>query len=158
MHRYRISGVPICDDSGKLVGILTNRDMRFMSDYNVEIAGVMTKDHLVTSHIGTTLDEAKQILMRHKIEKLPLVDENGYLKGLITIKDIEKSVQYPNSARDSRGRLLCGAALGATSDVLDRAAALAEAGVDVLTLDSAHGHSHNILKLSLIHISEPTRP
>jgi len=106
MHRYRISGVPICDDSGKLVGILTNRDMRFMSDYNVEIAGVMTKDHLVTSHIGTTLDEAKQILMRHKIEKLPLVDENGYLKGLITIKDIEKSVQYPNSARDSRGRLL----------------------------------------------------
>ena len=101
MHRYRISGVPICDDSGKLVGILTNRDMRFMSDYNVEIAGVMTKDHLVTSHIGTTLDEAKQILMRHKIEKLPLVDENGYLKGLITIKDIEKSVQYPNSARDS---------------------------------------------------------
>ena len=146
MHRYRISGVPICDDSGKLVGILTNRDMRFMSDYNVEIAGVMTKDHLVTSHIGTTLDEAKQILMRHKIEKLPLVDENGYLKGLITIKDIEKSVQYPNSARDSRGRLLCGAALGATSDVLDRAAALAEAGVDVLTLDSAHGHSHNILK------------
>lgn len=146
MHRYRISGVPICDDSGKLVGILTNRDMRFMSDYNVEIAGVMTKDHLVTSHIGTTLDEAKQILMRHKIEKLPLVDENGYLKGLITIKDIEKSVQYPNSARDSRGRLLCGAALGATSDVLDRAAALAEAGVDVLTLDSAHGHSHKILK------------
>lgn len=145
MHRYKISGVPICDDGGRLIGILTNRDMRFMTDYSVKIADVMTKDHLVTSHIGTTLEEAKQILMKHKIEKLPLVDDNGFLKGLITIKDIEKSVQYPNSARDAQGRLLCGAALGATSDVLDRAAALAEAGVDVFTLDSAHGHSRNIL-------------
>lgn len=145
MHRYKISGVPICDDNGKLIGILTNRDMRFMTDYNVKIADVMTRDNLVTSHIGTTLDEAKQILMRHKIEKLPLVDEDGYLKGLITIKDIEKTVQYPNSARDSRGRLMCGAALGATSDILDRAAALVEAGVDLLALDSAHGHSKNIL-------------
>lgn len=145
MHRYKISGVPICDDNGKLIGILTNRDMRFMTDYNVKIADVMTRDNLVTSHIGTTLDEAKQILMRHKIEKLPLVDEDGYLKGLITIKDIEKTVQYPNSARDSRGRLMCGAALGATSDILDRAAALVEAGADLLALDSAHGHSKNIL-------------
>lgn len=145
MHRYKISGVPICDDNGKLIGILTNRDMRFMTDYNVKIADVMTRDNLVTSHIGTTLDEAKQILMRHKIEKLPLVDEDGYLKGLITIKDIEKTVQYPNSARDSRGRLMCGAALGATSDILDRAAALVEAGVDLFALDSAHGHSKNIL-------------
>lgn len=146
MHRYKISGVPICDENGKLVGILTNRDMRFMTDYNVQIGEVMTKDHLVTSHIGTTLEDAKKILMQHKIEKLPLVDDNGYLKGLITIKDIEKTVQYPNSARDAQGRLLCGAAIGATADVLDRAAALVEAGVDLLALDSAHGHSHNILK------------
>ncbi len=146
MHRYKISGVPVCDENGRLVGILTNRDMRFMTDYSVKIGDVMTKDNLVTSHIGTTLDEAKAILMRHKIEKLPLVDDGGYLKGLITIKDIEKTVQYPNSARDSQGRLLCGAAIGATADVLERAAALYEAGVDVLTLDSAHGHSKNILK------------
>ena len=146
MHRYKISGVPICDGDGRLVGILTNRDMRFMTDYSVRIGDVMTHENLVTSHIGTTLDEAKAILMRHKIEKLPLVDDNGYLKGLITIKDIEKTVQYPNSARDSQGRLLCGAAIGATGDVLERAAALYEAGVDVLTLDSAHGHSKNILK------------
>lgn len=146
MHRYKISGVPICDENGKLVGILTNRDMRFMTDYHVRIGEVMTKDNLVTSHIGTTLEDAKKILMQHKIEKLPLVDDNGYLKGLITIKDIEKTVQYPNSARDAQGRLLCGAAIGATADVLERAAALVEAGVDLLALDSAHGHSHNILK------------
>ena len=146
MHRYKISGVPICDGDGRLVGILTNRDMRFMTDYSVRIGDVMTHENLVTSHIGTTLDEAKAILMRHKIEKLPLVDDNGFLKGLITIKDIEKTVQYPNSARDSQGRLLCGAAIGVTGDVLERAAALYEAGVDVLTLDSAHGHSKNILK------------
>ncbi len=146
MHRYKISGVPICDGDGRLVGILTNRDMRFMTDYSVRIGDVMTHENLVTSHIGTTLDEAKAILMRHKIEKLPLVDDNGFLKGLITIKDIEKTVQYPNSARDSQGRLLCGAAIGATGDVLERAAALYEAGVDVLSLDSAHGHSKNILK------------
>ena len=146
MHRYKISGVPICDENGRLVGILTNRDMRFMTDYNVRIGEVMTKDNLVTSHIGTTLEDAKKILMQHKIEKLPLVDDGGYLKGLITIKDIEKTVQYPNSARDAQGRLLCGAAIGATADVLERAAALVEAGVDLLALDSAHGHSRNILK------------
>ncbi|MEG1551850.1 MAG: IMP dehydrogenase, partial [Oscillospiraceae bacterium] len=145
MHRYKISGVPICDNSGKLIGILTNRDMRFMTDYSVKIADVMTKENLVTSHIGTTLEEAKQVLMKHKIEKLPLVDDEGYLKGLITIKDIEKTVQYPSSARDIRGRLLCGAALGVTDDVLQRAAALYEAGVDLFVLDSAHGHSRNIL-------------
>ncbi len=146
MHRYKISGVPICDENGRLVGILTNRDMRFMTDYHVQIGDVMTRENLVTSHIGTTLEEAKTILMQHKIEKLPLVDDGGYLKGLITIKDIEKSVQYPNSARDAQGRLLCGAAIGATADVLERAAALVEAGVDILTLDSAHGHSRNILR------------
>ena len=145
MNRYRISGVPICDDKGKLVGILTNRDLRFMTDFDIRIADVMTKDNLVVSHMGTTLDEAQKILMKHKIEKLPLIDEEGHLCGLITIKDIEKSVQYPNSARDEKGRLLCAAALGATVDVLDRAAALVESEVDAFVLDSAHGHSKNIL-------------
>lgn len=145
MHSYRISGVPICE-GGKLVGILTNRDLRFLSDYNIKISEVMTKENLVTAPFGTTLDEAKLILMKHKIEKLPLIDDNGFLKGLVTIKDIEKAVQYPNSARDTEGRLLCAAALGATADVLDRAAPLVEAGVDAFVLDSAHGHSQNILK------------
>ncbi len=145
MHNYRISGVPICEN-GKLVGILTNRDLRFLSDYNIRISEVMTKDNLVTGKENTTLEEAKIILMKHKIEKLPLVDDNGFLKGLITIKDIEKAVQYPSSARDSRGRLLCAAALGATADVLDRATPLVVAGVDAFVLDSAHGHSKNILK------------
>ncbi len=146
MHNYRISGVPICDENGKLVGILTNRDLRFLSDYNIKISEVMTKDNLVTGSEGTTLEEAKVILMKHKIEKLPLIDATGKLTGLITIKDIEKAVQYPNSARDTQGRLLCAAALGATADVLDRATPLAAAGVDAFVLDSAHGHSRNILK------------
>ncbi|MBR0350097.1 MAG: IMP dehydrogenase [Clostridia bacterium] len=145
-RKYKISGVPICDEQGKLVGILTNRDMRFMTDFNIKISEVMTKDNLVTAPVGTNLEQAKSILMKHRIEKLPLVDDEGFLKGLITIKDIEKSVQYPNSARDSRGRLLCAAALGATADVLERAACLVEAGVDMFVLDSAHGHSKNILK------------
>ncbi len=145
MHHYKISGVPICDENGRLVGILTNRDLLFLEDYSIKISEVVTKDNLVTSHVGTTLDDARKILMKHKIEKLPLVDDNGCLKGLITIKDIEKTVKYPNSTRDERGRLLCAAAIGATSDVLDRASALVEAGVDMLVLDSAHGHSRNIL-------------
>ncbi len=144
MKQYRISGVPICRD-GKLVGILTNRDLRFMTDFNIKISEVMTKDNLVTSHVGTTLQEAKEILMKHKIEKLPLIDDEGYLRGLITIKDIEKSVQYPNSARDALGRLLCAAAIGATGDVMERASALAGAEIDAFVLDSAHGHSKNIL-------------
>ncbi len=144
--KYKISGVPICDETGKLIGILTNRDMRFMTDFNIPIREVMTKDNLVTAPVGTDLEQAKKILMKHRIEKLPLVDGEGYLKGLITIKDIEKSVQYPNSAKDASGRLLCAAALGATADVLDRAACLVEAGVDMFVLDSAHGHSKNILK------------
>ncbi len=145
MGKFRISGVPICVD-GKLVGILTNRDMRFITDYSRRIGDVMTKDNLVVGPVGTTLEEAKEILSRHRIEKLPLVDNAGMLRGLITIKDIEKSVKYPNSARDARGRLLCAAAIGATADVLDRASALVEAQVDVLVLDSAHGHSTGILK------------
>lgn len=146
MGKYKISGVPIVDEKGKLVGILTNRDLRFVTDFDIPIKDVMTKENLVTAPVGTDLLGAKQILMKHKIEKLPIIDENGMLKGLITIKDIEKSVQYPNSARDSRGRLLCGAAIGVTKDVLERAGALIEAQVDVLVLDSAHGHSKNIIE------------
>ena len=147
MNKYRISGVPICEDDGTLVGILTNRDMRFMTDFNVKISEVMTpKSQLVTAPKGTTLEEAKKVLMGSKVEKLPLVDENGKLSGLVTIKDIEKSVKYPNTARDKDGRLLCAAALGVTDDVLVRAKALADAGVDAFVLDSAHGHSHNIMK------------
>lgn len=146
MGKYKISGVPIVDETGKLVGILTNRDLRFITDYSIKISEVMTKDNLVTAPVGTDLEGAQKILMKHKIEKLPLVDDNGMLKGLITIKDIEKAVQYPNSARDSRGRLLCGAAIGVTNNVLERAGALIEASVDVLALDSAHGHSKNIIE------------
>ncbi len=146
MGKYKISGVPIVEND-ELVGIITNRDMRFMVDFNVKISTVMTpKDKLVTAPVGTTLEEAKVILQKHRVEKLPLVDEKGKLSGLITIKDIEKSVQYPNSARDEQGRLLCAAAIGITNDVLTRAGALINAGVDVLVLDSAHGHSANIMK------------
>lgn len=147
MSKYKISGVPICEADGTLVGILTNRDLRFMQDLDVKIKEVMTpKDKLITAPAGTTLEEAKKILMRHKVEKLPMVDEKGRLTGLVTIKDIEKSVKYPNTARDKKGRLLCAAALGVTADVLDRAAALAEKQVDAFVLDSAHGHSRNIMR------------
>ncbi len=145
MAKFRISGVPICD-GGKLIGIITNRDMKFETDMNQLIDNVMTRDHLVTGPEGTTLDEAREILRKHKIEKLPIVDDQFHLKGLITIKDIEKAQVYPNSARDEKGRLLAGAAIGVTADVLDRVAALVEAGADVLCLDSAHGHSRNILE------------
>ena len=146
MGKYKISGVPICEN-GKLVGILTNRDLRFMTaaDFSQPIFNVMTKDHLVTAPVGTTLKDAQEILRKHRIEKLPIVDDNFMLRGLITIKDIEKAVQYPNSARDAGGRLLCGAAIGATGDVLERTAALIEAGVDVVTLDSAHGHNSGVI-------------
>ena len=145
MAKYRISGVPICDN-GRLIGIITNRDMKFEVDMTQLIDNVMTKEHLVTAKEGITLEEAKEILRKHKIEKLPLVDEEFRLKGLITIKDIEKAQVYPNSARDEKGRLLVGAAIGVTSDVLDRVAALMDAGADVLVLDSVHGHSHNIIE------------
>ncbi len=146
MHKFRISGVPICDENGFLVGIITNRDMRFLTDYNVRIGDVMTRDNLVTAPKGTTLEQAQEILRHHKIEKLPLIDESGKLCGLITIKDILKTLKYPNSAKDSRGRLLCGAAIGVTKDVLDRAGALLEANADFLVLDSAHGHSKGIIE------------
>ena len=145
MGKFRISGVPIVDGTNKLVGIITNRDMRFLTNFNTKISEVMTKDNLITAPVGTTLQQAQEILRKHKIEKLPIVDENGILKGLITIKDIEKSVKFPNSARDERGRLLCGAGIGVTANMLERAKALIEAQVDVLVLDSAHGHSANII-------------
>ncbi len=158
MGKYRISGVPICLD-GKLVGILTNRDMRFLTDFSQRIGDVMTKENLVTAPVGTTLEQAQEILRKHRIEKLPIVDENGYLKGLVTIKDIEKAVKYPNSARDAGGRLLCAAAIGTTADVLERAAELIKAQADVLVLDSAHGHSHNILNcLRKVKAAYPNMP
>ena len=144
MGKYRISGVPICVDK-KLIGIITNRDLRFEEDFSKKIGDVMTKENLITAPSGTTLSEAQEILRHHKIEKLPIVDKNGFLKGLITIKDIEKSVKYPNAAKDINGRLLVAAAIGVTKDILERAKALADAQVDAFVLDSAHGHSKNIL-------------
>ena len=146
MAKFRISGVPIVDTEGKLIGIITNRDMKFETDMSQLISNVMTSDNLVTGKVGTTLEQAKDILRSHKIEKLPIVDDEGHLRGLITIKDIEKALTYPHSAKDAHGRLLCAAAIGVTGDVMDRAGALVSAGVDVLVLDSAHGHSQNILK------------
>ncbi|MEC0267740.1 IMP dehydrogenase [Paenibacillus anseongense] len=144
MAKYRISGVPIVDETNKLVGILTNRDLRFVHDYSIKIKEVMTKESLVTAPVGTTLQQAEGILQKHKIEKLPLVDDNFGLKGLITIKDIEKAIQFPNSAKDAQGRLLVGAAVGVSKDVMERAAALVKAGIDVIVVDSAHGHHINI--------------
>ena len=146
MEKYRISGVPITLQDGKLVGILTNRDLRFESNYEQPIFNVMTKEGLVTAPVGTSLEEAKGILGKHRIEKLPIVDEKGYLKGLITIKDIEKSIQYPNSARDENGRLLVGAAVGAAANTIDRVQALVDARVDVIAIDTAHGHSAGVIK------------
>ena len=145
MSKFRISGVPIVDDEGHLIGIITNRDMKFETDMSRRIDEVMTHENLITGLEGTTLDEAKAILQKNRIEKLPIVDKDYKLKGLITIKDIEKVLKYPHSAKDSAGRLLCAAAIGITNDVLDRTAALIDAGVDVLVLDSAHGHSANIM-------------
>lgn len=148
MSKYRISGVPIVNNENdlKLVGILTNRDLRFIQDYSIKIYDVMTKENLVTAPVGTTLVQAEKILQQYKIEKLPLVDNEGTLKGLITIKDIEKVIEFPNSAKDSQGRLLVGAAVGATVDALIRVEALVNAGVDVIVIDTAHGHSEGVLK------------
>ena len=165
MAKYRISGVPITEN-GYLVGILTNRDIRFITDPDVKIRDIMTSKDLITAPVGTTLERAAEILMTHKVEKLPIVDGENRLKGLITIKDIQKAKKYPNSAKDARGRLLAGAAVGISGDCMERVAELVKAEVDVITVDSAHGHSANILKaverirvaypqvqiLSLIHI------
>ena len=145
MARYRISGVPITEN-GKLVGIITNRDLRFETDYSRKIGEVMTSTNLITAPEGTTLEDAKRILANHRIEKLPIVDSEGMLKGLITIKDIEKNQKYPNSAKDANGRLLCGAAVGVTKDVFERIDALLDAKVDVISIDTAHGHSTGVLR------------
>lgn len=146
MGKFRISGVPIVNEEHKLVGILTNRDLRFVHDYSIKISDVMTRDNLITAPVGTSLQEAEVLLQKHKIEKLPLVDEHNTLKGLITIKDIEKAIQFPNAAKDVQGRLLVGAAVGISKDTFDRTDALVKAGVDVITVDSAHGHHINILE------------
>ncbi len=145
MERYHISGVPITDENKKLVGILTNRDIRFQNDFTKKIHEVMTKENLITGKEGTTLNEAEKILRKWKIEKLPIVDEEGTLKGLITIKDIEKSIKYPNRATDESNRLLVGAAIGITGNMMERVGALVKAGVDVVVLDTAHGHSQGVL-------------
>lgn len=145
MRKYRISGVPITVE-GKLVGILTNRDVIYENDYSRKIEEVMTKENLVTARENTTLEEAKELLKSHKIEKLPLVDENNNLKGLITVKDIEKARIFPNAAKDEQGRLLCGAAVGVTGDVMDRVDALVKAQVDVIVIDTAHGHSFGVME------------
>jgi IMP dehydrogenase len=145
MERYRISGVPVTQD-GKLVGILTNRDLRFESRFDLPISDVMTKDHLITVPVGTTLDEAEEILHRHRVEKLLVVDDQYYLKGLITVKDIQKKLKYPNSAKDEQGRLRVGAAIGATGDFLERAEELVRRKVDVLAIDTAHAHSLRVLQ------------
>lgn len=148
MAKYRISGVPIVDDleTRHLVGILTNRDLRFISDYSILIDEVMTKEHLVTAPVGTSLKDAEAILQKHKIEKLPLVDDKGCLAGLITIKDIEKVIEFPNSAKDEHGRLLVAAAVGITSDTFERATALLDAGADAIVIDTAHGHSAGVIR------------
>lgn len=158
MSKYKISGVPIVDGE-KLVGILTNRDLRFLTDFNIPIYEVMTKENLITASIDTNLKQAQEILRKHKIEKLPLVDKHGNLKGLITIKDIEKAVEYPNSARDKTDRLLCAAAIGVTADVMDRTKELIDMQVDLLVLDSAHGHSKGIIEcVEKIKAKHPNTP
>ena len=148
MAKYRISGVPIMDDleTRHLVGILTNRDLRFISDYSILIDEVMTKEDLVTAPVGTSLKDAEAILQKHKIEKLPLVDDKGCLAGLITIKDIEKVIEFPNAAKDEHGRLLVAAAVGITSDTFERAKALLDAGADAIVIDTAHGHSAGVIR------------
>ncbi len=147
MSRYRISGVPICDENKKLIGILTNRDLRFETNFDQKIGNVMTKDGLITAPVGTTLEDSKAILRKHRVEKLPLVDENGRLGGLITIKDIEKAERYPDAAKDTEGRLLAGAAVGTSKDTMERVAKLVEAGVDIIAVDTAHGHSSKVLEV-----------
>lgn len=148
MSRYRISGIPVVEamKNRKLVGIMTNRDLRFVTDYSISIGEIMTKDHLITAPEGTSLKDAEKILQAHKIEKLPIIDNKGSLSGLITIKDIEKVIQFPNAAKDEHGRLLAAAAVGITSDTFERTQALLEAGADAIVIDTAHGHSSGVLR------------
>ena len=145
MDRFRISGVPVVDENGRLVGIITNRDLRFENRYDIPVSEVMTPQPLVTVPVGTTLDEAKVKLQKHRIEKLLVVDEEGHLKGLITVKDIQKAIKFPHAAKDDLGRLRCAAAIGATGDFLERASALVEARADAVVVDTAHGHSSRVI-------------
>jgi IMP dehydrogenase len=147
MSNYHISGIPITDQAGRLVGILTNRDLRFEDNFNQPIANLMTRENLITAPVGTTLDQAREILHRYKIEKLPVVDEHGYLKGLITVKDIQKKVQFPLATKDEHGRLRVGAAVGTGPEGEERAAALIAEDVDILAIDSAHGHAHSVIEM-----------
>lgn len=146
MRRYKISGLPVIKEGGKLIGIVTNRDLKYRKESDESIEEIMTKDNIITAPIGTTLEEAKEILLYNRIEKLPIVDDHGYLKGLITIKDIDNLVEYPNACKDSQGRLRVGGAIGIDKDYLQRVKALVNAGVDIITVDSAHGHSKGILE------------
>ena len=147
MRRYKISGLPVIEEDGKLIGIITNRDIKYRKDMNQLVGEIMTKEKLITATVGTTLDEAKEVLLANRIEKLPITDEEGYLKGLITIKDIDNIIQYPNACKDEKGTLRCGAAVGIGPDTLDRVKALVEAGVDIITVDSAHGHSKGVIEM-----------
>lgn len=147
MSKFRISGIPIVENNGKLIGIVTNRDLRFNPDFKDSLSNVMTKDKLVTAPLGTTLDDAEEILQKYRIEKLLVVDDNYILKGLITVKDIQKKKQFPNSAKDTSGRLLCGAAVGVAPSTLERVEALVAAGVDVIFIDTAHGHSAGVINV-----------
>ncbi len=146
MGQYKISGLPVIEEDGKLIGIITNRDLKYRKDYETPVVDVMTKENLITAPVGTGLEEAKEILISNRIEKLPIVDDNGYLKGLITIKDIDKIVEYPNACKDEHGRLRVGAAVGVGNDTLERVAALVKAGADIITVDSAHGHSAGVIR------------
>ncbi len=145
MERFKISGVPVTDENGLLVGIITNRDLRFETRFDIPVSEIMTPQPLVTVPVGTTLDEAKVKLQKHRIEKLLVVDENGHLKGLITVKDIQKAINFPIAAKDELGRLRCAAAIGATGDFLERAAALVDVRVDAIVVDTAHGHSSRVV-------------
>jgi IMP dehydrogenase len=147
MDRYHISGVPITEDGGKLVGILTNRDLRFEKNFSQPVSAMMTSEGLVTAPVGTTLEQAEQLLHRHRIEKLPVVDSNGVIRGLITVKDIQKRIEFPNSTKDQHGRLRVGAAVGVGPDAMERAQALIDSGVDVLVVDTAHGHSRGVIDM-----------
>jgi len=146
LHKYRISGLPVVDGENHLVGIITNRDLKYLKIDDTNVCDVMTKDGLITAHMGTSLNDARDILWKHRIEKLPIVDDENHLVGLITSKDIDNVVNYPNACKDSRGRLRCGAAVGVGADTMERVAALVKAGVDVIGVDSAHGHSRNIIE------------
>lgn len=145
MRRYKISGLPVIEENGSLIGIITNRDLKYRKDMDQLVSDIMTKEDLVTAPVGTTLEQAKDILLENRIEKLPIVNEKGILKGLITIKDIDNLVEYPFACKDNQGRLRVGAAVGIGEDTFARVEALVEAGVDIITVDSAHGHSKGVI-------------